>query len=309
MPRLILFLAALLLAAFPVWSQTGTIKGHVVDNNGEPVLGASIRLLHAQRAASADINGEYQILDVPSGLDTLQMIGIGYGAEYFFLQIIADSTTVVDGKLFPESIWMEPDIYVPYADNTSPGRSTLIGSVRDEATGEPLPDISFGLEAEGFDTLGHGWREPSGSMREIERGRYVVYNVPHGYFTAYVRAAGYPYVIRKITVRDDSMRLDFQLSKPQPEDSAGRPVRVIGRVWDSIKHRPFQKALVTVLETGQTVLADAEGVVILQAVLPGTHYLRISAPGYHTMMRRINVIGGKDNDLDNYILMPEDNGR
>jgi TonB-linked SusC/RagA family outer membrane protein len=56
--------------------QANTIKGKVVDSNGDPVIGASVVIKGTAKGAITDINGAYQ-LDAPAG-STIVVSYIGY---------------------------------------------------------------------------------------------------------------------------------------------------------------------------------------------------------------------------------------
>ena len=52
-----------------------TIKGHVVDANGEPVIGASIMVKGTKNGAVSDLDGDYTITDVKDGATLVYSYG------------------------------------------------------------------------------------------------------------------------------------------------------------------------------------------------------------------------------------------
>lgn len=71
----------------PVAQQPGqstnsikTVRGRVTDENGEPLIGASILVLGTTNGTVADFDGFYQ-LDVPAGASQLQISYIGYNNQ------------------------------------------------------------------------------------------------------------------------------------------------------------------------------------------------------------------------------------
>ena len=74
-------LAALLLPALAL-AQTGTISGTVVDGGfGSGLPGASVLVEELGTGAATDIDGNYQIRNVPVGTYTVRFSFIGYGAQ------------------------------------------------------------------------------------------------------------------------------------------------------------------------------------------------------------------------------------
>lgn len=48
-------------AAAPVMAQNQTVTGSVVDENGEPVIGASVMVSGTKTGTVTDVNGTYKI--------------------------------------------------------------------------------------------------------------------------------------------------------------------------------------------------------------------------------------------------------
>lgn len=72
-----LALGLALTCAIPAMAQnTTTIKGTVVDENGEPVIGASVRVPGTRQATVTDLDGNYSI-SAPKGT-TLTVTYVGY---------------------------------------------------------------------------------------------------------------------------------------------------------------------------------------------------------------------------------------
>lgn len=60
-------------------AQTGTVKGTVTDAaTGEPLVGANVLLLETQLGAATDYRGEFSIINVPVGAQSLEASMIGY---------------------------------------------------------------------------------------------------------------------------------------------------------------------------------------------------------------------------------------
>lgn len=77
------------------------VAGTVVDENGEPVIGASIRIKGTQSGTQTDIDGKY-VLDVPA--DAVLIVSyIGYKTQ----EVAVNGATTLDIKLQPEAHQIE----------------------------------------------------------------------------------------------------------------------------------------------------------------------------------------------------------
>lgn len=66
-------------------AQTGTIRGRVVDENGEALIGANVEVMELQGrgASTTDADpGNFEIADVPVGVYSLRITCIGYQSRY-----------------------------------------------------------------------------------------------------------------------------------------------------------------------------------------------------------------------------------
>src|SRR3712207_5161332 len=72
--------------AFTLMAQNVTVKGSVKDQNGEPVIGATVKVAGAKTGVITNMDGEYMI-SVPKNA-TLEINYIGYNSK----------TVAVDGK-------------------------------------------------------------------------------------------------------------------------------------------------------------------------------------------------------------------
>ena len=62
------------------FAQNKTVTGTVVDNFGEPVLGANVIVAGTTNGATTDLDGNFSIADVPADA-TLKVSFIGYVAQ------------------------------------------------------------------------------------------------------------------------------------------------------------------------------------------------------------------------------------
>jgi hypothetical protein len=86
----LLFFLTTLLLGDSLWAQsTGKITGYVKDaQTGEPLIGASVLLENTDRGASTDLNGYFEIADVPTKAYTLKATYVGYRPKTRFNVVV-----------------------------------------------------------------------------------------------------------------------------------------------------------------------------------------------------------------------------
>lgn len=67
-------------AATNVVQQAKTVKGTVVDNIGEPVIGASVKVVGTTNGAVTDLDGNFALTNVPKNA-TVEISYIGYTTQ------------------------------------------------------------------------------------------------------------------------------------------------------------------------------------------------------------------------------------
>jgi outer membrane receptor for ferrienterochelin and colicins len=77
--------------------MNGSIRGRVVAKNGEPIPGAIITLGTA--SAMTDENGNYQLLDVAAGPQTLQIEATGYATRESAIEVVAGRILGVTARM------------------------------------------------------------------------------------------------------------------------------------------------------------------------------------------------------------------
>lgn len=99
------FLMALALPAFA--QQAQTVKGTVVDMNGDPVIGATVKVSGTNNGTITDMDGKY-LIKVPSK-GTLEISFVGYKTE-----VISDMKKAIKITLQEDSELMEEVVVVGY---------------------------------------------------------------------------------------------------------------------------------------------------------------------------------------------------
>jgi hypothetical protein len=85
---------------------TGKIAGKIIDKTtGEAVLGANVIVMGTTLGASADVDGNYFILNIPPGEYEVKASSIGYSSITIQkVRVSVDQTTKIDFELISESI-------------------------------------------------------------------------------------------------------------------------------------------------------------------------------------------------------------
>ena len=78
--KLVLLGAAMLMTA-GVASAQKRVTGRVLDSDGQPLIGATIRVEGVKKVTMTDENGNFTLTDVPASAKTLQVSYIGYQAQ------------------------------------------------------------------------------------------------------------------------------------------------------------------------------------------------------------------------------------
>lgn len=178
---ILLFLLGL---SFQLFAQNVEINGQIVDENNEPIPGASVLLKGTTTGVAADIDGRYDISAPASG--TLVFSFIGYSP----LEIEIGNQSTIDVSLLPDVSDLEEVVVVGYGTVRKSQLTGAISSVSSrEITELPITDARQALQgrASGVDVTQAG-SKPGSSPQVRIRGRrsfnagndplYVVDNIP-----------------------------------------------------------------------------------------------------------------------------------
>lgn len=113
----ILLVGSMLLASSIYGGISGKISGMIIEaKTGEPVVGATVRVVGTNYATQTDIDGEYFIINVPSGKYNLAVSTVGF--ETFIkkeVRVLVDLTTPVDFELVEKTVELNQQVEV-YAE-------------------------------------------------------------------------------------------------------------------------------------------------------------------------------------------------
>lgn len=100
-----------LLFLFPLLAiaQEGKLRGRVIDReSGEPLIGATVAVEGTTLGAATDINGEYIVLNIPTGVYTVRATFVGY-APYVIsnVRLSSEMTTTQDFPLSSDAVQVD----------------------------------------------------------------------------------------------------------------------------------------------------------------------------------------------------------
>ncbi|MBI5325775.1 MAG: TonB-dependent receptor [Ignavibacteriae bacterium] len=101
---LTLFLIGFLILPLSTYASIyGTLKGKVVDEEGKPVIGATVRVMGTPRGTYVkEKDGRFTIVNINSGEYQVQVTAVGYSKYTITARISADETTEINVKLISE---------------------------------------------------------------------------------------------------------------------------------------------------------------------------------------------------------------
>lgn len=103
------FIGLCLTLSFAMASNTGQVKGKVIDEDGEVLVGVNVVLEKTELGAATDLKGEFIVPFVPVGMHTITASYLGYNTVSKSNTIVfSDQTVFVNFTLSPAVITMEP---------------------------------------------------------------------------------------------------------------------------------------------------------------------------------------------------------
>lgn len=95
-------------------SKVGKISGRVIDaNNGEPIIGANVLIEGTNIGSATDLDGKFEIKNIPAGTYNLQISYISYAsARIENLKIEEEKTTIINAALKPKNIELSEEVIV-----------------------------------------------------------------------------------------------------------------------------------------------------------------------------------------------------
>lgn len=109
--KYLLSLFVLLLSLYGFSQQTGRVSGRIVNYKNEPLESINVLLQGTTLGGSTDDNGNFQILNVPEGVYTLQASGVGFSIQKQDIRVTNGKSTTLNLQLNEsESLLSEVEI-------------------------------------------------------------------------------------------------------------------------------------------------------------------------------------------------------
>ncbi len=163
-----LFLILAFLYTVPIFAQSSyTLTGNVSDENGEPLIGAFVRVEDTTRGTVTDLNGDYQ-LEVSNG-DVLLITSTGYESQ----SVTVSDQATLNFTLAEDYALLDDVVVVGYG---TVKKSDVTGSVStvtaEEVNAFPVLDVAQALQgrAAGVNVQSNNGGEPGAPIRIRVRG-------------------------------------------------------------------------------------------------------------------------------------------
>ena len=134
---------AFLATAASASAQTGKLSGRVVDQDGQPLISASVLVVGTTYGAATDLDGVYNILRIPPGTVSVRVSSIGYQTQLIEgVQMASNTTTTLNVTLVDETVRGEEVVVTadqPIVDVTQTSTLATIG--RDEIAALPVQEL------------------------------------------------------------------------------------------------------------------------------------------------------------------------
>lgn len=102
--RVLMAVAGILLMSVSALAQSITVKGHVKDTTGEPIIGASIVITGTSQGTITDVDGNFTLPNVQENA-TIEVTYIGYISQT--LKATAAAMNGVDESALPCTLEVE----------------------------------------------------------------------------------------------------------------------------------------------------------------------------------------------------------
>jgi outer membrane receptor protein involved in Fe transport len=176
--RLLIALSVLLVLALveAIAGTTGKIAGKVVDaRSKEPLIGVNVVLVGTTLGASADIDGNYFIINIPPGKYQLRATAVGYTSSLVDnVAVSADQTTRVEFQLSEQAVEVgavEIDASRPIVQKDLTSTTATVSS--DQLSKLPLETVSSVVNLQAGVVEGHFRGGRSGEVKFLVDGLSV----------------------------------------------------------------------------------------------------------------------------------------
>ena len=123
-----------------VFAQSGSLAGTVTDaESGETLPGANVLIVELSRGASTDVDGNFEIRNLPAGTYSVRVTFVGFQTFNQTVQITGGQQTTLNAELQPGSIGLDELIVSGYGITT---KRELTGSIT-KVSSEEFENVPF----------------------------------------------------------------------------------------------------------------------------------------------------------------------
>ncbi|MCB0596734.1 MAG: TonB-dependent receptor [Lewinellaceae bacterium] len=130
--RFIVVLMAMLVLAGQAWAQ-GTVKGSAKDDNGEPLIGATVLLVGTSRGTATDFDGNYVLENVPAGEQQLMASYTGYADQSQTVMVLDGQEVTLNFQLGEDVEVLEEVVVIGYGSIKKDDATGAVNAVSDES--------------------------------------------------------------------------------------------------------------------------------------------------------------------------------
>lgn len=105
--NLIIISLLALLFPFSLLANYGSIRGRVLDTDGKPVVGASVRVEGTRLGGFVKGDGRFIVTNISPGTYTIRITSVGYDQFTAEVRVRADESTELDAVMKPEGVMTE----------------------------------------------------------------------------------------------------------------------------------------------------------------------------------------------------------
>jgi TonB-linked SusC/RagA family outer membrane protein len=128
-------------------AQNASISGKVVDEKGEPVIGAAATIEGTTNGGATDLDGNYKISNVPMGKITVVVSGLGYGKQKKSIEIKEAKAYTLNIKMGNDAVVLKEAVVIGYGTEQKRDITGAISTMKSkEIAMNPVPSVDNALQ-------------------------------------------------------------------------------------------------------------------------------------------------------------------
>lgn len=140
-------IAILLIHIKSSYAQNATINGKVLDEKGEPVIGAAATIEGTTNGGATDLDGNYKISNVPMGKITVVVSGLGYGKQKKSIEIKEAKAYTLNIKMGNDAVVLKEAVVIGYGTEQKRDITGAISTMKSkEIAMNPVPSVDNALQ-------------------------------------------------------------------------------------------------------------------------------------------------------------------